>query len=107
MIMESSLLAARTSVQFCPILAVLFVSTRMRALQITQQKGDPQGWAQDAMDIILAATLIQIICCLMLPIFTGIATKTDNEGNAEYDLRPLIGAYVVTCLKYFALFLIF
>jgi len=79
----------------------------MRALQITQQKGDPQGWAQEAMNIILMATLIQIICCLLLPIFTGIATKTDNEGNAEYDLRPLIGAYVVTCIKYFALFMIF
>jgi len=107
MIMESSVVAARTSVQFCPILAILFVSCRMRALQITQQKGDPQGWAQDAMDMILAATLLQIVCCLLLPIFTGIATKTDGEGNAEYDLKPLIGAYIVTCLKYFALFLIF
>jgi hypothetical protein len=107
LIMESTVLAAKNSVQFCPILAILFVSVRMRALQITQQKGDPQGWAQDAMDIILTATVIQIVCCLTLPIFTGIATKTDNEGNAEYDLRPLVGAYVVTCLKYFALFLIF
>merc|ERR1719316_904399 len=106
-IMESSIMAARTSVQFCPILAILFVSCRMRALQITQQKGDPQGWAQDAMDLILVATLLQIVCCLLLPIFTGIATKTDGEGNAEYDLKPLIGAYIVTCIKYFALFLIF
>merc|ERR1719191_1886505 len=107
LILESSVLAAKNSVQFCPILAILFVSCRMRALQITQQKGDPQGWAQDAMKMILAATLLQIVCCLTLPIFTGIATKTDGEGNAEYDLKPLIGAYIVTCLKYFALFLIF
>lgn len=107
LILESTVLAAKNSVQFCPILAILFVSCRMRALQITQQKGDPQGWAQDAMDIILAATLIQIVCCLTLPIFTGIATKTDNEGNAEYDFKPLIGAYVVTCMKYFALLMIF
>lgn len=107
LIVESSVLAARNSVQFCPILAILFVSCRMRALQITQQKGNPQGWAQDAMDIIMAATNLQILCCLTLPIFTGIATKTDNEGNAEYDLQPLIGAYVVTCMKYFTLFLVF
>lgn len=107
LILESTVLAARNSVQFCPILAILFVSCRMRALQITQQKGDPQGWAQEAMNIILAATVVQIFCCLTLPIFTGIATKTDNEGNAEYDLKPLIGAYVVTCMKYFALFMIF
>merc|ERR1719265_331004 len=91
LIMESSVLAAKSSVQFNPMLAILFISCRLRALQITQQKGDPQGWAQDAMDIVLAATLIQVFCCLTLPIFTGIATKTDSEGNAEYDLKPLIG----------------
>merc|ERR1719316_33093 len=81
LILESTVLAAKNSVQFCPILAILFVSCRMRALQITQQKGDPQGWAQDAMNIILAATVVQIFCCLTLPI--------------------------VTCMKYFALFMIF
>lgn len=107
LIMESSVLAARNSVQFCPILAILFVSCRMRALQITQMKGDPQGWAQDAMDVILTAVFIQIVCCLMLPIFTGKSSKTDAEGNAEYDMKPLVGAYIVTCMKYFSLFLIF
>jgi len=59
------------------------------------------------MHITVAAVFIQIFCCLALPLFTGMATKTDNEGNAEYDLTPLIGAYIVTCMKYFALFLIF
>lgn len=107
LIMETSLLAARSSVQTAPILAILFVSCRLRALQITSHKGDPQGWAQHTMDIIRAANFIQVVCCLTLPIFTGIATKTDGEGSAEYDLQPLVGAYIVTCMKYFALFLIF
>jgi hypothetical protein len=34
---------------FCPMLAVLFVGLRMRALQITNGKGQPQGYAQDCM----------------------------------------------------------
>ena len=35
--------------QFAPMLAVLFIATRMRALQMTDNKGSPQGWVQDGM----------------------------------------------------------
>merc|ERR1719269_542526 len=41
--------SARGTVQFCPMLSVLFVGLRMRALQITDQQGAPQGWAQQGM----------------------------------------------------------
>ena len=40
---------AKTTVQFAPMLCVLFIATRMRALQISKNKGAPQGWAQDGM----------------------------------------------------------
>lgn len=39
--------AARGTVMFCPMLCILFVGLRMRALQITGGSGAPQGWAQD------------------------------------------------------------
>ena len=39
----------RSTVQFAPMLAVLFIATRMRALQMTDNKGSPQGWVQDGM----------------------------------------------------------
>merc|ERR1719207_392594 len=38
--------SGRATVQFCPMMSILFVGLRMRALQITDQKGAPQGWAQ-------------------------------------------------------------
>ena len=41
---KDALESAKATVQFAPMLSVLFVMTRMRALQITQQKGAPQGW---------------------------------------------------------------
>ena len=44
---KDALESAKATVQFAPMLSVLFVMTRMRALQITQQKGAPQGWVQD------------------------------------------------------------
>jgi hypothetical protein len=37
------------TIAFCPMLSILFVGTRMRALQLTMNKGAPQGWCQDGM----------------------------------------------------------
>lgn len=40
---------AQKTVKFAPMLSVLFIGLRLRALQITDQKGSPQGWAQQGM----------------------------------------------------------
>merc|ERR1719398_85326 len=40
---------AKSTVAFAPMIAVLFICTRMRALQMTDNKGAPQGWVQDGM----------------------------------------------------------
>jgi hypothetical protein len=95
--------SASISLNIAPLLCVLFVATRMRALQITQQQGSPPGWAQDCMMIALAATFVQALCCLVMPIFIGSAVKVDEDGNPDYDLEPMIGAYAVTVVKYVAL----
>merc|ERR1719155_215582 len=34
---------AKGTIAFCPMLSILFVGTRMRALQLTDRKGAPQG----------------------------------------------------------------
>merc|ERR1719253_341627 len=38
--------SAKGTVAFAPMLSVLFIATRMRALQITDNKGAPQGYVQ-------------------------------------------------------------
>lgn len=85
-----------------PLLCILFIATRMRALQITQQMGSPPAWAQDAMFICTFATTLQVVCCLALPMFTGMS-RVDGDGNPMFDMKPLIGAYVVTLIKFIAL----
>jgi len=72
--------SARATVQFCPMLSILFVGLRMRALQITDQKGAPQGWAQQAMFLSTYAVLFQLIMVLALPLVTG-STEVDADGN--------------------------
>jgi hypothetical protein len=75
----------------------------MRALQITQQMGAPPGWAQDCMLIAVFAICVQAVCCLLMPIFIGSACKVDDDGNPDYDLEPMVGAYAVAVVKYVAL----
>merc|ERR1719160_665026 len=51
--------SGRATVQFCPMMSILFVGLRMRALQITDQKGAPQGWAQQGMFLSTYAIMVQ------------------------------------------------
>jgi hypothetical protein len=102
---------AKTTVQFAPMLCVLFIATRMRALQISKNKGAPQGWAQDGMYLASWALLIQFLMCLILPIFTGKKYQTDSlDGKTKADAAPLsnpVGAWIVTVLRYLALICLF
>merc|ERR1719261_2351661 len=63
--------SAKSTVQFAPMLAVLFIATRMRALQLTDNKGAPQGWVQDGMYLATWSVMIQFMMCLVMPLFTG------------------------------------
>merc|ERR1719502_2007085 len=51
---------AENTVKFGPMLAILFVGARVRALQMTNQKGSPQCWAQDAMYLASGAVALQL-----------------------------------------------
>merc|ERR1719388_702354 len=108
---KDALESAKATVQFAPMLSVLFVMTRMRALQITQQKGAPQGWVQDGMYLASWAVLIQFMMCLVMPMFTGKkftpdsldgSTKTSND---DINAMPggKFGAVTVTVVRYTAL----
>eukprot|EP00421_Protoceratium_reticulatum_P003033 CAMPEP_0168361180 /NCGR_PEP_ID=MMETSP0228-20121227/2537_1 /TAXON_ID=133427 /ORGANISM="Protoceratium reticulatum, Strain CCCM 535 (=CCMP 1889)" /LENGTH=882 /DNA_ID=CAMNT_0008373857 /DNA_START=112 /DNA_END=2756 /DNA_ORIENTATION=+ len=100
---QDTMLAAGLSIDTCPLLSILFVACRMRALQITNQQGSPQGWAQNCMYMSVFATTVQFVCCLAMPLFTGAACKVDGDGHATLDMRPMIGAYTVSVIKYLAL----
>merc|ERR1719263_2634577 len=39
--------ASKSTLAFAPMLSILFVTTRMYALLITDKKGAPQAWVQD------------------------------------------------------------
>eukprot|EP00448_Togula_jolla_P011359 CAMPEP_0170597092 /NCGR_PEP_ID=MMETSP0224-20130122/15516_1 /TAXON_ID=285029 /ORGANISM="Togula jolla, Strain CCCM 725" /LENGTH=1058 /DNA_ID=CAMNT_0010921527 /DNA_START=24 /DNA_END=3200 /DNA_ORIENTATION=- len=106
-LLQDSALAANVSVNFCPMLCVLFLASRLRAVQLTDFTGGPQTWAQDTMYLCTFAAIIQAAACVVMPALTENKSGFDDDGNATYDLGPMMGASVVTAIKYFVLLLLF
>jgi hypothetical protein len=88
------------TVAYCPMLAILFVGTRMRALLITNNRGAPQGWVQDGMYMATWALLIQFLFGLIVPCCTGVATPCDEDGTPQYKPAHPIALYCVLALKW-------
>merc|ERR1719407_405729 len=100
--------SAKSTVQFAPMLAVLFIATRMRALQMTDNKGAPQGWVQDGMYLATWSILIQFLMCLIMPFFLGHKYTPDTLDGSEKpgdsdNVGNQYGAMAVTFVRYCAL----
>merc|ERR1719409_1255075 len=103
---QNAMEAARATVMYAPMLAILFVATRMRALQITQQKGAPQGWAQDGMYMATWAVAIQFWMCLAM-MFFSVKIETDEDGNVKNVFENKAGVWAITIIKYLGLLLLY
>merc|ERR1719473_2261737 len=102
--------SAKATVQFAPMLSVLFIATRMRALQITNNKGAPQGYVQDGMYLASWSVVIQFLMCLIMPFFTGEKFEVRSLAGTTPDDRPIkkdaitnsYGAWAVCAIRYLA-----
>jgi hypothetical protein len=98
-----TLSASLGSVTFCPMLAILFVGVRMRALQLSKQKGSPQCFAQDAMFLATYATLVQLLMTLLLGAVHG-PPRVDDDGSPIVDkTAPRWIVYAVEAVKWLGL----
>jgi len=66
---------AQETVNLVPMLCILFIALRMRALQVNPQTGSPQSWAQYCMVGCVTCLLIKALAAVLLPL----ADKT-GEG---------------------------
>jgi hypothetical protein len=98
---------AKATVQFCPMLAILFVGTRMRALQITDNRGAPQGWVQDGMYMATWSILLQFLMCMIVPICTGSPCQCDDDGHITWRPAHPIGFYIVETIRWLSFFLMY
>merc|ERR1719316_1268125 len=104
---------AKGTIAFCPMLAILFVGTRMYALQLTNQKGAPQGWAQDGMYMATWSILIQFLMVLAIPVATYIMEGTasqaelDEDGNTKWEPKNKIMLICVQVIRWLGFFLLY
>lgn len=99
-LMMQTLENAKATVQFCPMLAILFVGTRMRALQLTGNRGAPQAWVQDGMYMATWSIMIQFTMCLLNALATGSPAVTDEDGNIKWEPRNKILFYIVQTIRW-------
>merc|ERR1719421_1979496 len=72
--------SAKSTIGFAPMLSILFVTTRMYALLITDKKGAPQAWVQDGFFMCTWSLFISFLMCLI----TGLVmdkVERDEDGN--------------------------
>merc|ERR1719160_69551 len=103
-----------TTVTYAPMLSVLFLGARMRAIQLTQGETEkyklPQPWVQSAMYICTYAVLCQVILVLIVPIFTGeMNVKCDSDGNLDMSQTKVGGlpAMILSALRWIAMLMLY
>jgi hypothetical protein len=96
---------AKNTVKFCPMLCVLFIGLRLRALQITDQKGAPQGWAQQGMFLASYAVMFQLCMILLLGVIQG-KPDVDEDGNPKTGGAGAMH-YALTAFRYLSLLCVY
>jgi len=106
-LMNQTMENAKGVVFFCPMLAILFVGTRMRALMLTHWRGSPQGWCQDGMYMATWSLLIQFIMVLVTPCATGVPAQVDEDGNIKWEPENKILFYCVVAIRLLGFLLLY
>merc|ERR1719502_1895351 len=88
----AALEASKATLAFAPMLAILFVTTRMYALLITDKKGAPQGWVQDGMFMATWSLLFSFMACLLTGLIMD-KVETDEDGNVINKFSNKYAAY--------------
>jgi len=104
--------AGRQTVMFAPMLSMLFIGARMRALQLTKAtdgtippSAGPQPWAQQAMFLCSWSVFVQLIMAMIVPILTGTGKpEMDKDGNVITPAgTSKVVAIILDVIKYLCL----
>merc|ERR1719313_2743747 len=105
---ENAMMSATASMNFAPMLAVLFIGARMRALNMDPVNGNPQKWAQNTFFMCTYALLAQTIFSVAVPLVLQGEVKAGKiEGDMEYEVENkalgtilVIGRYIMMICIY-------
>merc|ERR1719181_1529252 len=102
----AAIAAAKSTLAFAPMLSILFVTTRMYALLITDKKGAPQRWVQDGFYMCTWSLFISFWMCLVMA-FLMDEVETDSDGNVINKFNNKAAAITVTAIRYLCMALLY
>lgn len=103
--LEKAAEAAKMTVDFAPMLCILFIGARMRALQMDPKEGHPQPWAQKCFFACTFSVLLQAALCILLPFAAGGECKRGSvQGDVSFTVENTIVAAILTAVRYICLF---
>merc|ERR1719230_289964 len=92
---------AVNTVNFAPMLCILFIGARMRALQIDPVNGNPQKWAQMCFYLCAYSVLAQVVLVLMIPlVLDGKVNKGSTQGDVTFELPNPTMLSIMTAARY-------
>jgi len=102
--LDSALQLASYTVAMAPMLCVLFIGARMRALQIDPKNGNPQAWAQNCFYMCAYSILDQTLLVLVLPFSAKGVTCEQGSYEGDVIVKGLTGyaAHIMSCVRYLA-----
>merc|ERR1719258_849470 len=85
---EEVMIRAADTMAMAPMLCVLFLGARMRALQMDPISGNPQRWAQNCFYLCTYALIAQTCVAIFVPLLLGGKAKQnpDVEGDVVYTV---------------------
>merc|ERR1719252_61423 len=98
-----ALLQAQLTVNYAPMLAIMFLACRMRVLWLTLWKGTPPIWVQMWMYACTYVVLAMTLVALVVPLLTGEKVKMNERGDIDEESKPFknkMAAICFTVLKY-------
>merc|ERR1719487_912019 len=98
--------AAKATLAFAPMLSILFVTTRMYALLITNKRGAPQAWVQDGMFMATWSLFISFWACLVTGLFMG-KVETDEDGNVVNKFSNRYLCIAMSVVRYLSMLLLY
>merc|ERR1719160_88100 len=94
---------ATLTVNYAPMLAIMFLACRMRVTWLTQGKGNPPIWVQSWMYAATYSVLALTLIALCVPLFTGEKVKFNEQGDIDEESKPFSNKFAAlgfTILKY-------
>merc|ERR1719324_1151691 len=86
---QKILQTATLTVNFAPMLAILFLACRMRVTQLTRGQGHPPEWVQVCMYFCTYSVLVMTLCVCVIPLFTGEVIGVDPKtGQIPENSEP-------------------